>query len=198
VERGGELRGPRVHDGFYLRLGAGFGGYHESVTRDGADESTLVTGVASAVEFALGWAVRPGLIIGGGWVSSHALASDVSVRGEMPPPEVVSGGAEVTLFGPFVDWYFDPRKGLHFQAAAGVAVAHGFGMQTTDFDDDAAAVGGGIAVGFGHDWWVADEWSFGILARIEALAAFGDDDRGTRWNHSFGALPSLLFTATFN
>lgn len=192
------LRGARVHDGFYLRLGTGFGGYHESVTAEDADESTVVTGISSALEIAVGWSLRPGFVLGAGVFSSHALASDQSVRGPMPPPEVISGGSEVSLLGPFMDYYFDPARGLHFQVAAGVALAHGFGMQTTNMDEANAAVGGGAVVGFGHDWWVSEEWSFGILARLEIIAAVGDDDAGTRWTHNFGALPSLLFTATFN
>ncbi len=191
-------RGARVHDGFYLRLGTGFGAYHETVRADGADESTLVTGISSTLELAVGWAVRPGFVLGLGYFSSHALASDRTVRGQMPPIEVSTSNGEVSLIGPFLDWYFDSRRGLHFQLAAGVAVAEGYGLQTTDFDGEASAVGGGVMLGFGHDWWVSSEWSFGILARVEIIGAVGDDDAGESWTHTFGALPSLLFTATFN
>src|SRR6188474_2336923 len=62
----------RTHDGFYLRLGGGLGYVADSVESEdlpfvgGTIEASL-TGGAFATDVALGGAVAPGLIIGGGW-----------------------------------------------------------------------------------------------------------------------------------
>ena len=191
--------GEHVHDGFYLRLGTGFGAYHETLrVSDGDEDSAVVTGMASSLEIAVGYAIRPGFILGLGWYSSHALETEQNVTGPMPPSEVTFAGGEVSLVGPFLDYYFDAARGLHVQAALGFGVVHGAGPQSMDWDDQNEAIGGGFTVGFGHEWWVSSQWGFGILARLQVVAAVNEADSGQDWTHTVGALPSLLFTATYN
>ncbi len=191
--------GAHLHDGFYLRLATGFGAYNESIRQSGADLESTVSGIASAGEFALGGAVRPGLIFGGGIWSSGVLASDRSLRGTPPPADVIDGRGEFTLVGPFFDHYFDPAGGLHVQGAIGLATIRGLGIDSGRFDRNTLSVGGGVMFGFGYDWWASQEWSLGILGRL-AVGYTGqeDDASGTRWYHAVGGTPSVLFTATYN
>jgi hypothetical protein len=190
-------RGVHLHDGFYLRLGIGFGSYDESLKQDGASEESHVTGLASVGEIAVGGTIAPGLILGGGVWSSSLLASDRTIRGPMPPAEVIDSKADCSLVGPFVDWYFDPGKGLHLQAAFGFATVRGYSLDG-ETNTDEAAVGGGAMIGFGYEWWVSQQWSFGILGRLTGVLATGTDATGTRWLHGVGTSPSILFTATYN
>lgn len=190
--------GVHYHDGFYLRIGTGFGGYSEAITAEDADESTQVAGMASASELALGGAVRPGLVVGGGFWTSSVLASERTVDGMAPPDDVIGGSGNFTLVGPFVDWYFDPGRGLHLQGAVGFATVRGYDFPEAEDNPDAVSAGGGLMIGFGYDWWVSEQWSFGILGRIAGVVAVQEDEAGMQWTHAIGTSPSLLFTATYN
>jgi hypothetical protein len=54
---------PRTHDGFYLRLGVGPGYALGTLASDaGSGDST---GVNVSTQLAIGWTVRPGLVVGG-------------------------------------------------------------------------------------------------------------------------------------
>ncbi len=195
-----EVPGPGdyTHDGFYLRLATGFGSYSESITREDADESTSVTGMASVSELMIGGALRPGLILGGGVWTSSVLASDRIVDGMTPPDEVIAGSGNFTLIGPFVDWYFNPARGLHFQAAIGGATVRGYDLVEARNEPDAVSVGGGVMLGFGYEWWVSHKWSFGVLGRLTAVGAVQEDDTEMTWTHGIATTPSVLFTATLN
>jgi hypothetical protein len=196
-------RGPstdaHLHDGFYLRIAMGFGGYSESIDEDGSDASTSVRGIASASELALGGAIRPGLILGGGFWTSSVLSSERTlIDGSTPPDEVIAGSGNFTLVGPFVDWYFDARRGLHLQGALGFATVRGWDLQEAQDNPDAVSVGGGIMVGLGYEWWVSEQWSLGVLARLTAIAAVQEDDQDDLWTHGIASTPSVLFSATLN
>jgi hypothetical protein len=193
-----ELRGVHEHDGFYLRIATGFGGYSESITLEDSDDSTNVTGMASVGELALGGAIAPGIILGGGVWTSSVLASDRHVDGMEPPDEVIGGSSNFSLVGPFVDWYFDPHRGLHLQGALGFASVRGYGLPEAQDNPDAASFGGGFMVGFGYEWWASDQWSLGILARLAAVVAVQEDEENQMWTHGIGTSPSVLFTATLN
>jgi hypothetical protein len=108
---------------------------------------------------------------------------------------------DLTIFGPFVDWYPNPRSGFHLQAALGIAAltsGNGDRFDSDDDDDDYRAFGAGIVLGLGYEWWVGNEWSLGVLARTQAAGLEGEDDSGVRWVHAAGASPSLLLTLTYH
>jgi hypothetical protein len=178
--------GAHHHGGFYLRLGTGFGSFAGSVSEEDAADGTDVRGVASVGEFAIGGAVRPGIILGAGFYSSTLLASDRDVHGRMPPEDVLDGGENMTLFGPFVDVYVDPTGGMHFQGAVGVATGGDI------------AVGAGLMLGAGYEWWVSDEWAIGVMGRLTASTAVTDEIDGVQWSYGVSVTPSILFTATYN
>jgi hypothetical protein len=190
--------GVHEHDGFYLRFGTGFGGYSETITAEDADEGSVVTGMANVGEFAIGWSVRPGWIVGVGAWSSSVLSSDEDVRGMEPPSEVLGGGGNFSFVGPFFDHYFHPQRGLHLQASAGFATVRGFDVPDAQDSGDEVSLGGGFMVGFGYEWWVSDQWSLGVLGRLAAVVAVQDDDTGMQWTHAIGTSPSVLFTATYD
>jgi hypothetical protein len=196
----GPAPGVHLHDGFYLRIGTGFGSHFESINRENYDPGVTMTGMASVGELAVGWAVAPGVILGAGTYSSTVIASERSfdTTQPMPPASLMDEATDFNVFGPFVDWYFRPDGGLHAQLSIGLATVRGVGITDARYDDDEVTLGAGVMLGFGYDWWVSDDWSFGILGRVAAAAAVTEDDSGVRWEHGVGASPSLLFTATFN
>jgi hypothetical protein len=200
VEEGSVPPRPGVHehDGFYLRFGTGFGGYNETITAENADESSTVSGMSTVGELALGGAIRPGLILGGGVWTSSVMASDRNIRGMDPPDEVIGGSGNFTLIGPFIDWYFNPHRGLHLQGAVGFATVRGWDLPEAQDNPDAVSVGGGVMIGFGYEWWVSNQWAVGVLARIAGVGAVQEDETNMQWTHGIGASPSVLFTATLN
>lgn len=190
--------GVRFHDGFYLRLGTGFGSYSEGIRQSGEDKTTTVSGIANVTEIAIGGAVRPGLIFGGGVWTSSVLASARTVRGNAPPSEVIDSRGDFQLVGPFFDYYTNPAKGFHMQGAIGVANVRGMSVDSVNFDKDSISVGGGLMFGVGYDWWVSDQWSIGILGRMTAAVTGQEDKTDVRWYHAVGGTPSVLFVGTYN
>jgi hypothetical protein len=206
--------GAFAHDGFYLRLGIGFTYASDSLESetvtvcfssgcaDGKIEGTI-SGLGAATEIALGGTVAPGLVIGGG-IYNHvipgAVSDDLSFGGVSIDEDVEFETTLFTLYGPFVDYYFDPLSGFHLQGSIGLAMlATGKG----EFESSGTAVeeqtatGVGIMVGVGHEWWVGEQWSVGILGRVTYGSLTGKDDDDVEWSHSVLA-PAVLFTATMH
>lgn len=189
--------GAHHHGGFYLRLATGFGSHSGDITLEGEDQGTHVSGIAGVGEFAIGGAIASGVMIGAGFYTANVLASDSIVHGTTPPPDVADRGNDFSLFGPFVNWYPDPRQGMHLQGAVGVVTVRSGDLTDGDIDDD-TAIGAGLMIGFGYEWWVSREWSFGVLGRVTAGMAVGDDSTGAQWTYGVNVSPSVLFTATYN
>lgn len=189
--------GTHQHGGFYLRLATGFGSHSGDITLEGESHGTHVSGVSGVGELAIGGAIASGVMVGAGIYTSSLLASDRIVHGTTPPPDVIDRGNDFSLIGPFVDWYPNPRQGLHLQGAVGLVTVRRGDFTEGDIDDE-IAIGAGVMLGFGHEWWVSDQWSFGILGRITAGMAVGDDSTGAQWTYGVGVSPSILFTATYN
>lgn len=195
--------GVREHDGFYLRLALGFSGFGDAIFSKAQNDDDdprhegSIRGMALASEIAIGGTVAPGFVLGGGIYSSTVQASTFElVRGEVPSE--LQRPDSFSIIGVMGDWYFRPRSGLHAQAALGVAALTGVGPESPRVRDRRSAVGGGVMLGVGYEWWIADEWSFGILGRVTGAVTTEEDDAGDRWYHVTGAGPAVLFTATYH
>jgi hypothetical protein len=153
---------PRNHDGFYLRFGVG-PGYALGTLASGAGEGDS-TGVNVSTQLAVGWTVRPGLVLGGG--TFPMVVPSPSYDG------MDAGGQHVSATGAFVDYYPAPRKGLHLQG--GLLFALGY----LDGGGRDAHVGAGYGgtLGVGYDVFVTDEWSIGGIVRATAYRLYGVDD----------------------
>jgi len=189
---------PHRHDGFYLRLSTGFGPYNESISQKGQNPHTTVTGIATVGDFAIGGSLRPGFVLGGAIWSTSVLAADARTdAGEVVPPSA-GQRSSYSVIGPWMDYYFNPRGGLHMPVSCGFAVVRGLDAEGVRFNQDNTAFGAGFLVGLGYEWWVSDEWSVGVLGRLAGIVATNKDDNGRRWIHAIGSAPSVLFTVTYN
>jgi hypothetical protein len=212
----------RTHDGLYLRLGGGFGYAADSVKTDaysaGVPPFVVVTqidgtatGFAGASELALGWSLADGFALGGGLYSAWIFSPEsddvgVDVNGLQVRGTAEFDASSFHVFGPFVDYYFDPLAGLHLQGGLGYAWispgdVHFRGviplLGPYDVSGPSASGGGfGFMVGLGNEWWVSDAFSLGLLARLTAGFMSGEQNN-VNWNHTAFA-PALLFTATMN
>jgi hypothetical protein len=155
---------PRTHDGFYFQGALGGGYLHTSAEQSGIEFSLYGAAVTGSLWF--GGTVAPGLVIGGGTFGAVAPgpSSKFKVGGVETTGTVDSDvSLNLSMIGPFVDWYVNPKEGLHLQAMVAYAVLSASDENDTS-DDNPTGVG--LVAGVGYDFWVADEWSIGVLGRF--------------------------------
>ena len=169
---------PRTHDGFYFRLGVGPGYTLGTLTGSVPDSNSH--GINVSTQVAAGWTVRPGLVLG--------LGTFPMVTPSPTYDGINAGGEHMSATGPFVDYYLDPKRGLHFQG--GLLFALGY----LDGGDRAGNVGAGYGatLGAGYEVFVTDEWSIGGIVRATAYRLYGVDDAIRLVS------PALLFAVTLH
>jgi len=193
------------HDGFYLRVATGFGVYDERLTSAadaeyGGSAKGRLRGMAALSEIALGGSIGRGWVLGGGIYSADLIASTFRSNpgSAVPPAELDPGLRSLTVIGPFLDWYASDTGGFHIQFGLGL------GTMTPQVFGDAAtrqseylAIGGGLMLGVGYEWWVGDDISLGILSRTTAVLLRGHDDSDVAWTHFGLTSPGLLVSLTY-
>jgi len=205
--RGGR-RGAWVHDGFYARFALGFGAFTESLIPESGDDdfdsddvAAVVGGFSTASEVAFGGTLGRGLVLGGGVYSTSVVSSTLTLDEDepvVPPDEVAPPQQNLTLVGPFVDWYLNPRRGWHLQGGLGFALLTGVNLDSGRIRARNAAYGGGVMLGAGYEFWAAPSWSVGVLGRFVGALLVEEDDAGRDWLHAVAAFPQLLLTATYH
>lgn len=208
LSRRADAEQPNTHDGLFLRFAGGFGLAADpaKVESPGVDVTGTLSGNGFAWDLAVGGTPSPGLVLGGGLFGAHIpgpVADDmkatvgglVDLGGDVEFESLTFG-----LLAPFVDYYPSPEKGLHLTAAVGLgllAVGDGKLQDTTYVPfQDHGGTGIGALAGVGYEWWVANQWSLGVVAHVTYAAPAGDDDGNTDWQHHLW-LPALLVSATW-
>jgi hypothetical protein len=190
-----EAKGVHYHDGFYLRLGLG-AGYLVSRGTGENDVEAGVSGVTIPVEFALGGTPARGLVVGGGAWGVHIPSAEYTAgRGDFVKSERADYGA-ISMIGPFMDGYVNPKQGFHVQGAACLTLVAP-GQSDTIITSDFAGAGFGGMFGFGYEGWVGEQWGMGVLARAQYLSVTLEDEDGNKIDYNAFA-PSLLLTATLH
>lgn len=194
-----------VHDGFYMRLAGGIGGVSDKLQGDAhsadAAAGTLdgtVSGFAGATEVAVG------LTPFRGWVFGVAIDTLT-----MPGPSGSLGDgagrfefetSQLATYGALVDYYLDPLRGFHVQASAGLAsyiMGQGNATGVPIIAPPHAALGFGLMLGVGNQWWIDREWTLGVLPRLMLAWTNGVDEFGGAFSHRTIGY-SLLLTATYH
>ena len=179
------------HTGLFLRLGVGGGGFHDSfhVPLVFQEFGGQATGATGSFEISAGYAVRPGLIIGGGIYADQTVNPKITFEGNTVASDIHVG--TLVMVGPFVDWY--PKAGnFHF---GGALTAARITMRDNAGNvKDQSPVGGAVVAEVGYDFPFTDDhkWALGILARF--VGGYLKDDV---YEHSISA-GSLLLNVTFN
>jgi hypothetical protein len=182
----------RRHDGFYLRIGLGIGYADVRSSAEDVDFEVKYSGYGPSWEFLLGGTPGGGVVVGGGFLSQDI--SDPKIEAELAFEGIETESDDalgIGILGPFIDWFPDESGGAHVGAMFGVGV---IGLREGPDDDDDPSSGWGASLWSGYDFWVANQWSMGALARAQYLSTkreFPQDivirDRG--WSFQ------LLFTA---
>jgi hypothetical protein len=194
--------GAYLHEGFYFRFSTGIGGYIEAVNPVDHAVAARTSGIGGTVELGAGASVAPSWVLGVGAYFLRPLASDIELtdgREEPLPKQVVPTFRDSMLLGPLVDWYPDPRDGLHFQAAVGWVHLSRALYTPGNFSSRAySAMGVGALVGLGQEWWTSPDNSIGVTTQFTLSSTWGEtEDEGT-WHHLQLGTPTFVFTWTYH
>lgn len=147
-----------THDGFYMSLEAGVG--HLSSTFDFPNAEMTASSQTFSSGLLLGGTVGP-VVIGGGFTYDYGFSPSAEQNGQEAELEDVK--LYLIGIGAFANYYVDPAGGLHFIGFLG------WGGLESSYQGDAGGsdpTGMLVTIGGGYDFWVADEWSIGPLARF--------------------------------
>jgi hypothetical protein len=128
------------------------------------------SGGAFAFDIAVGRTLSPGLTLGGLLYISGILGGSASFQSGK---SLSTGSLSMVGVGPLVDYYFAPSLGWHVQAAAGYTFLMGPSScsdagctKSSDLFQDSTGSAVSVMAGIGHDWWLAESMSMGLLARV--------------------------------
>lgn len=189
-ESDSSFSGVRNHDGFYMRLALGAGKTYASLSANG--ESASMRGGSVPLDFAFGWSAGPvilGLSLGFDFVSSPRISTSEDI-------ETDGFDYEYTNFGGFLDYFPNPRKGLHFGASLAMVFARAIppssNSHSSNTDNDVPP-GVALSLSVGYDIWISNEWSLG--ATLRGMFIHCQDD--FKVTHS-ALIPSVLLSFLYN
>ncbi len=185
---------PHRHDTLYLQLSAGGGYAHDDLKYEGIFGFAAFTGQGQGASVLFdargGYAVKPGLIVGGGVFVEQVANPKVTFAGKDVSSDVSVG--TLVLFGPLIDWYPSAEGGFHLGGAIG-----GSRITMKDKNEqklDNQPIGAGGVFFIGYDFWVADEWSLGLELRSTGATMY---DSTSNVRHTWGS-GGLLVTVVYN
>jgi len=190
--------GYHVHDGFYLRLAAGVGGGHASIsTSRERDPNFGMGGAGLALNLWIGGTPWRGVAIGGLASVQGIHDGDTVVEGQKTGLGT-SGG--LFMVGPFVDVFPDPLRGLHLGGSLALAGLSAKGDSHALERDlgvkDYNGGGLGASAWIGYMGWVGPEYSLGGMLQLSGYATAKKEDdldrKGSGWTLS------LSFTALYH
>ena len=164
------------HDGFYLRYSAGVGYLFDALD---APADASIEGVGAGIfDLLIGGTPGEGFVLGGG--VTYIFVPEPRYRDDLAEFNM-SSRLRLAVLGPFIDYYPDAHSGLHLGATIGLGLAY-YRMPTEEDDresaDDTGRPDPGIGVSpmIGYDFWIDEQLSLGIMARLIYIAA--DDEYG--------------------
>ena len=173
-----------THDGLYLSAHAGVGYVGSSGDANPTKLSGLSTPVALWAGYTFGIvAVGVGASLDTVWSPSYEYDSSFEPGSENDGFALFNGAV-------FADIYPDPKRGLHIMPSIGSGWL---------FAPVTGKGGAGIllGVGVGYDFWVASEFSLGVMGRM-AYAPLKFSVVEARGNVTYSTFaPALLLTATY-
>lgn len=202
-------RGVHLHDGFYFRIGLGIAPVFGTVNpKSSSTEVSLksdVSAFAGLSELAFGGSPTPGLVLGGGIYGASLSGIEYKVNAAGTSITFKADSALVSMIGPFVDFYPNPEQGFHIQGALALSVVSadkGNYNSTAGGEyppDSYSGTGFGLMLGTGYEWWIGQQWSLGLLGRLQYATATLKSDSGAYVDADFSAwIPGLLLEVTYH
>lgn len=153
------------HDGFYLRLSAGYAYMNTSTGVTGSQSTASLSGHGVALDVMMGGTPAPGLVVGGGLLLEAAFDPTSTVtqyQGQFVQglDNGASGTTGFGLVGPMIDAFPNPNGGFHLGALLGFAAVGLKGHESN------ISSGFGASIWAGYMWWTTSQWSMGLMARF--------------------------------
>jgi hypothetical protein len=182
--------GYHTHDGFMLRLSAGFAG--ASATEKGTSIGDVtVSGGGMAQSFAIGGAVADNFILNADIFGVQLSEPEYEIGGTTKTADKTSW--TYAAIGPGVTYYIMPMN-LYIAGSVGMAVAQ---MTDEDADETFSSDGGwGMNLMVGKEWWVSTNWGLGVAGQIMYMS-IKDKEIIEKKDMTFASF-GVLFTATYN
>jgi hypothetical protein len=183
---------PYVHDGFQFRGAIGPGYLSDTESYGDGSASATLSGGSASLELYFGGTPVPGLALtfGGFLTGASAPGPSISVNGT-----TVGTANNVSLqlgtFGPYVDFYPFPSGGFHVLGTLGFAQLSTSNSDGTTTSENGFTVGAGV----GYDFWVASNWSLGVLGRLQFASAKVNNDGFTTTDNIVA--PAILLSACY-
>lgn len=193
---------PFRHDGIYLRAAMGLGllydrlqtDYYGFALRRRDGRLGNLTAFAAGSELALGGCLADGFVLGIGLFTLLAPYPAIEASGEGDWYELDL--EQLALVAPHVDFYPWPSRGWHVQGAFGVAALTVGDAATPDGSSrpiqDHVALGPGLMLAAGREFWIGERWSFGGTVRWEHGWGAGTGFDGIRFTHRAGGVVGLV------
>ncbi|PKN58236.1 MAG: hypothetical protein CVU56_06855 [Deltaproteobacteria bacterium HGW-Deltaproteobacteria-14] len=180
------------HNGFLMRLSAGFG--YTRASQDSSDGSLVLSGGGGMASLAFGGMIAKNLALNVDIFGSSAFEPAVVVDGT-DIGDASSTTMSVGAIGLGVTYYLMPANvylALSFGAAKGRLETRARTVFGTIVFKDTSDVGFAVNVMVGKEWWVGREWGIGVAGQfiIGTLPASGGDI------HPMAL--GVALTATFN
>ena len=183
--------GKRSHDGFFLRLSLGAVDLYESWSPSAGGSGAVFSGGGTSLETSIGKSLRPGLIVGGLWQFVAVTDPNEAYQGTT---YVVSGTDRfLNVMAAFVDYYPNPRRGLHVGGSAGLLVNSNLDRAYWTVSTD---VGAAISARVGYDVFFSSRWSVGAFAQLQGYRYSSSEANVS--STSSGLLPALALAFTFD
>lgn len=178
-----------AHDGFFMRLTAGFGYMSASESYGGG--KVTYSGLGATLGAAFGGAIAPNLILFGEFLGTSVPDPNYEVSG--PYFETGSQSGDMTLFGfgPGMAYYVEP---MNLYLSGTLAFSQVSFTDGSSGASDSTNWGLGASFAVGKEWWVARDWGIGLAGQLH-LASMSDPTYDARMT---AVAFSLLFSATFN
>lgn len=179
----GQAADTENHQGLFVRVTPGIAGNAAVANVDGND--LTLSGGGGRLGIAVGYSVRPRLIIGGELLGHAVLGPELESKGTVTTTDedVVWG---VSYLGAAINYYLP--NNLYLSGSIGTLMM----SLETDTQMAETELGFGMKLGAGYEWFVSRDVGLGV--GLEVLGG-SVDDAGTRWSV---ATVGLAFSATYN
>jgi len=183
--------GALVHEGFFARSESGLSFYWADVS--GSVPRSGIRGIGQSGAISIGGTPARGLVLGGTMWTARIDPVFVE-NGRSVTPDDDSVKLTLLRTGPFIDFYPDPARGFHVQAAALFAIQIESDVKGNPIEP--AAFGPAVSIGVGYEWFTSGEFSLGLVAR----AALGQVVRAPKAGseHMRWFVPDLALSGTYH
>lgn len=187
--------GDYVHDRFFAsaRAGVALLDSHVETAPRVAPFRSRTRGIGESAEIAIGATPWSGLVLGGSIWTARIDPTFVE-GGHVVAPDDDSVKVTMARFGPFFDWYPEPRRGFHTLISGALAFQIESDVKGNPIRPP--SLGAALALGTGYEWFVAREFSLGFVVRIalseSARHTDGADER------TLSLSPELAISYTYH